>query len=39
MVNSVHAENEQRYFDELKIQRLLASYVYNLDDGKFTENA
>ena len=39
MINSVHAENEQRYFDELKIQRLLASYVHNLDDGKFAENA
>lgn len=39
MINSVRAENEQHYFDELEIQRLLATYAHNLDDGKFTENA
>jgi len=39
MINSVDSENEQRYIDELKIQRLLTSYAHNLDDGKFAENA
>ncbi|MGA7508752.1 MAG: nuclear transport factor 2 family protein [Erwinia billingiae] len=39
MTTSMNAVNEQHFIDELKIQRLLATYVHNLDDGKFAENA
>ncbi|WP_409076411.1 nuclear transport factor 2 family protein (plasmid) [Pantoea sp. C3] len=39
MTDAINVENEQRYVDELKIQRLLAIYIHNLDDGKFTENS
>jgi hypothetical protein len=39
MINSVNAQNAQHITDELSIQRLLATYVHNLDDGKFAENA
>jgi len=39
MTNFNKVENIQNYIDELQIQRLLAIYVHNLDDGKFAENA